>query len=421
LGLLFGVGPTDMRAMDRWLRELRSAPEEGAVRGGERQARAAFQLVSRDSTLRRAVTLEALALTGLWAAFFLLRRETGSPDRDADRIFEEWLYWVSAIGIATVSSLAVACVVDAKIDGVEGGLRLAFDEVRRRLPALLGWLLISIGVGLALGFGTRAVMQPLPSLLVAAVIWGVGSLFVVPAIALQDGGPLGFLLEALRLLRARWGRALAGLFVIGFVYGLVFIGCGFMLQVTAESHPRTTAEPVWTLGGPLLLVYLAYALMSATRGSFAVILARDALGDLPGEPPAVRPRRRSVTAFRRVVFGLALLCGLIVVAALFFGPRSSSRQTTSRTYVPAAPPSHVATNSPASFASPFRDPDAKRLRPGAPVLLAGRKIGRVYMVHIEPTVIEVFYEVDRRREPIVIHSRKKVAMQGGRAYMVVVP
>lgn len=269
------------------------------MRGGKRQARAALRLVNRDPTVKRLILLEALALTALWAAFFLLRRETGSFDREADRVFEAWLYWVSAIGITTVCSVAVACAVDAKIDGVEGDLRMALGEVRRRLPTLLCWWLISIGALIALGFGTRAVMRPLPAILVVAAVWGVGSLFVVPAIALQSGGPLESLGEALRFLRARWGRALAGLFVIGFLFGLAFIACGFLLRATAESHPRTTDEPLWRFGGPLLIFCLVYALMAATRGGFAVILARDALGDLPGEPPAANPRRRPTTILRR--------------------------------------------------------------------------------------------------------------------------
>ena len=407
--------------MDKWLRELRSAPDEGPVRGGERQARAAFRLVNRDPTIKRLMLLEALALTGLWVVFFLLRRETGSLDRDADRVFEAWLYWVSGIGIATVCSVAIACAVDAKIDGVEGDLRMAFADVRRRLPALLAWWLISIGGVVALAFAAGAVMQPLPAFLAIAVVWGVGSLFVVPAIALQSGGPLESLGEALRLLRLRWGRALAGLFVIGFLSGLVFLACGFMLRATAEVHPRSTDEPLWRFGGPLLIFYLAYALMAATRGSFAVILARDALGDLPGEPPAVKPRRRAVTIVRRVVFGaLALAVGLIVLGALFFH-RSNPQPTTPQTYVPATPPSQVATHSAASFAYPMRDPDARQLRPGAPVVLAGRTIGRVSMVHVErPPLVEVFYEVDPRREQTVIHSRMRVATGAGRAYLVVV-
>jgi hypothetical protein len=408
--------------MDKWLGELRSSPDEGAVRGGERQARAAFRLVSRDPVIRWLMLIEALVMTGLWVSFFLLRRETGSVDRHADRIFEQWLYWVVAAGIAAVISVAIACAVDAKIDGVEGNLRVAFGEVRRRLPAVLCWWLVSMGAALALGYGISAVMQPLPALLVLSVAWAVGTLFIAPAIALHDGGPLAPFGEAVRFLRARWGRALAGLFVIGFLFGLAFIASGVLFQATAESHPRTTGEPVWRFGLPLLVLYLVYVLMSATQGAFGVILARDALADLPGEPPTVKPRRRRATIVRRVAIGvLALLVGVIAVGLLLH-PRSNSRSTTSQTYVPATAPTHAVTYSAASFATPIREPQARQLRPGAPVVLAGKLIGRVSMVHIErPPLVEVFLEVDPHREDIVIHSLKKVRMRDGRAYLLIAP
>jgi hypothetical protein len=409
--------------MDQRLRELRSSPDEGAVRGGERQARAALRLVSRDPVIRRLILIEVLATTALWVSFFLLRRETGAIDRDADRIFEQWLYWAVAAGIAAVSSVAFASAVDAKIDGVEGDLRMAFGEVRRRLPAVLSWWLISMGAGLALSYAAGTVMRPALALLVLSVVWAVGTLFVAPAIALQDGGPLAPFGEALRFLRARWGRALAGLFLIGFLFGLAFIAALLVFQVTAESHPRTTGEPLWRFGLPLLLIYLVYVVMSATQGAFGVILARDALGDLPGEPPAVKPRRRAIIVVRRVVLGaLALAIGLIVVGMLFFRHGSNSRSTTTQTHVPPTPQTHAVTYSAANFATPIREPQARRLHPGAPVVLEGRLIGRVSMVHIErPPLVEVFFEFDPQREYTVIRSLKKVAIRDGRAYLVIVP
>jgi hypothetical protein len=288
--------------MDRGLMELRSAPGEGTGRGARRQLRAAFRLANRDPTVKRLMLFEALGLTGLWLAIYLTWK-SGSSAHTAGHVFEQWIYWTGGSGVATVSSVAIVCAVDAKIDGAEVGLRSALGEVRRRLPAILAWWIVSMAVALALAFGTRAVMSPVPALLVTAIIWAVVTFSVVPAIALGGGGALGWVGEAARLLRARWRRALAGLVVIGIVAGIAFIACGFALRATAVTHPRTTAESPWRVGGPLFLLYLAYALASATRGAFALILARDALGDLPGEPPAIEPRRRRRLSIRRIAFG----------------------------------------------------------------------------------------------------------------------
>lgn len=312
--------------MDARLRELRSPPGEGPLRSADRQVRAAFRLVNRDPAIRRLVLLETLALTGLWVAFFLLGRETGSLGREADRIFRQWLYWAASVGVSLIFSLAVACAVDMGINGVGGDLRMVLGEMRRRLPALLCWWLISMGGSVALSFGARAVARPGLAALAAAILWGVGSLFVVPAIALREGGPLEALGEALRLLRARWGRALVGVLVIGFFFGLACIACGFLLRATAAGHPRGAGESLWRIAGPLALLYVAYAWMNATREGFAVILARDVLGDLPGEPPVAKPRQRRSTTFRRVAIGvLALVIGLLVLGAIFGRHRSTSQ------------------------------------------------------------------------------------------------
>lgn len=409
--------------MDKRLGELRSSPDEGAVRGGERQARAAFGLVIRDPTIKRLMAIEALALTGLWVAFLLLARQTGSSGREGEGVPEQWLYWASAMGIATAGAVAFACAVDARIDGAEINLRLAFGEVRARLPAVLCWWLISMAVGAGLGYGTSAVMAALPALLVSLVIWGVATLFIVPAIALQDGGPLAPLGEAVRLLRARWGRGLVGLVAIGFLFGIAFIASGYLLLAVARTHPHGTGESLLRIGGPLLLLYLVYALMAATREAFAVILARDALDDLPGEPPTVEPRRRGIVVARRVALGaLVLAVGLIVVAAIFGHHHSSSRATTSRTYVPATPPPRPVIDSTVTFDATLHDPRARLLRRDAPVLLTGEPIGQVALTHVEgPSRVEVFFLAPAHFEDTVLRSRKKVAMRHGQASLVIVP
>jgi hypothetical protein len=314
--------------MDTSLMELGSPVGEGPVRGGERQARAAFRLVGRDRTVRWLMLIEALALTGLWVGFYLLRQKAGSGTREADRVFENWVYWILASGVATFCSVAVACAVDARIDGVEGGLRMAGDELRRRLPAVLGWWVISMAFVIGLGYGAEAVMRPLPALLAIGVVWGLGSLFVVPAIALHGGGPLAAVGEGLRLLRRRWGRALVGLIAIGFVAARAFIACGFLLRALLDGHGHGGELP-WRFVVPLLVLYLTYALTAATRGTFGVIVARDALDDLPGEPPAAKPRRRRTTIARRIVLAvLAVLVGLVVLAAIFGHHRSHDHGTT---------------------------------------------------------------------------------------------
>jgi hypothetical protein len=158
--------------------------------------------------------------------------------------------------------------------------------------------------------------------------------------------------------------------------------------------------------------------MNATREGFAVILARDALGDLPGEPPAPKPRRRRSTILRRVVAGVVILAvGLLVLGAILGRHRSNSE--------PTARPGGAVVVQPRRFVVHVEGPDATLLVTNAPVVLAGRTIGRVFMVDVErlpPRVprVAAAFRADPGLSPTLANSRVELAMRGGRAYLVVV-
>ncbi|MBS1886427.1 MAG: hypothetical protein JSU06_04485 [Actinobacteria bacterium] len=80
---------------------------------------------------------------------------------------------------------------------------------------------------------------------------------------------------------------------------------------------------------------------------------------------------------------------------------------------------------PGIFAAHVEDPDATLLVTDALVVLAGRTIGRVFMVEVErppprmPRVAAAF-RADPRLAPTLVAGRVELAMRGGRAYLVVV-
>jgi hypothetical protein len=174
--------------MESWLHELRSPPGEGPFRGASRQVSAGFKLLRRDRTILALTLLGALALSGIWIGFFSLERETGPLGREADQVFQHLLYGAAFVGVSLLLSLAVACVADVRIDGTDGDARLLAAEVRRRLPALLCWWLISICAWVGLGLAADAVMRPLVAMLAVALVWGIATFFVVPTIAIEDCG-----------------------------------------------------------------------------------------------------------------------------------------------------------------------------------------------------------------------------------------
>jgi hypothetical protein len=307
--------------MATWTSELRSSPDEGPIQGGERQARAAFRLVARTPTIPWLALIEASSAIGLWALIFVAHRGSDSF-HGIGGVVESWVYGLLGFGIFTVCSVAVTCAADARIDGVEGGVRLAFAEAWQRRRVLLCWWLISIAVTAGLGFAIRAATHSVLALVGVATLWGIVSVFVVPAIAIEGGGVLDSFRAALRFTRACWRRALPGLVVILLTFGVAEIAWLFVMNgIGFDRHPHARYEPLWRFGLPFLVLYVIYTLMSATRGTFTVILARDALDDLPGAPPAVKPRRPTVRKLRRIAFVVLGLVVLLIVVVAIVGPR----------------------------------------------------------------------------------------------------
>ena len=85
-----------------------------------------------------------------------------------------------------------------------------------RLPRILLWSLITTTVGLAL----RAIAERVPAggrllAMAGGAAWAAATYFVVPALALDDVGPVGAIRTSARTVRGRWGEAAVGAGGIG--------------------------------------------------------------------------------------------------------------------------------------------------------------------------------------------------------------
>jgi hypothetical protein len=202
--------------------------------------------------------------------------------------------------------------------------------------------------------------------------------------------------------------------MLGCFLFLTWVAAGFAMKAGADRYPRDHQEGLWIYFGALSLGYLGYAVTVAAREGFALILAREALGDLPGEPGAAKPQRRGWVIARRIALGILGLVVLLGVLGAIFGhgkqsePAAATRLRSER------------------FVAHVEDPNATLLVTDAPVVLEGKTIGRVFIVDVErppprmPRVAATF-RADPRYAPILSQSRFELAMRGGRAYLVVVP
>lgn len=149
------------------------------------------------------------------------------------------------------------------------------------LPALLGWAAIQTLVGWLLSMiqgngGDNIIVNIIRLVLasLAAVVWSVISFFVLPMIMLRGKGPISGIKESVGLIRATWGKQIAGgvrlggmVFLIAFLPALVLMGGGIFAMVADKV---ALGVPLVTLGVIVLLA--AQALISALRAVFSVAL-----------------------------------------------------------------------------------------------------------------------------------------------------
>ncbi len=118
-----------------------------------------------------------------------------------------------------------AAIVSGAVTGLTGGEATVggcLREATKRIHLILGWALVSATVGMALRLiEDRApkVGQFVAGLFGAA--WSIVSFLVVPALVVDNLGPIAALKESGRLLRKSWGEQLAGHFSFGLVFFLL--------------------------------------------------------------------------------------------------------------------------------------------------------------------------------------------------------
>ncbi len=126
------------------------------------------------------------------------------------------VYVILAV-ISTLATAVVTVLADAQLRGESLSLLAAVRLVRRRLPVLLGWSLVSATVGLVL----RVLEERLPlggrvASVFVGLAWSIVSLLVVPVLVLEGTNPFAATRTSGRLVKARWGETLVGSAAVGF-------------------------------------------------------------------------------------------------------------------------------------------------------------------------------------------------------------
>ncbi len=111
------------------------------------------------------------------------------------------------------------------IRGEEPTFGEVFNELRERLPHLLGWTAIAATVGIILNSIEN--QSDIIGKIVAGLIglsWTVTSFLVLPVLVIERKGPIESLKESAGMLKKSWGEQLIGHFSFGLIFAILLIG-----------------------------------------------------------------------------------------------------------------------------------------------------------------------------------------------------
>jgi hypothetical protein len=235
---------------------------------------------------RTALTLgvaQSVATTAISAAVFVLAGWTHAHNEAKLLLWGAIAYWPSMFA-GSFLGVALCAAAAAALDGRHLTLREALSVSVRRLGQIFVWSLLATGVGLLLE--QLAARVPFGGKLVtwlAGMAWSLGTLLVLPIIALDGCMADECVRRSARLVKERWGEGVTGSLAIG-AWGVVLaIPLAIVaVIVSAATHSRTATLAVYL---PALI--LVGSLAGTASRVFSVALYRFATsGTTDGPFPA---------------------------------------------------------------------------------------------------------------------------------------
>jgi len=148
---------------------------------------------------------------------------------------------------------------------VSDGFKIAFDHI----TTILGYAFISATVGLILrSISERSGIFGKIVVSILSFAWNLATFLVIPALVVENIGPIDAIKRSTSLLKKTWGEQIAGNLSIGLVFGLLMIGTVLLaipVFISISSLGSTPLVIVTAMGFVLTLVMLA--LISSTLGS----------------------------------------------------------------------------------------------------------------------------------------------------------
>jgi hypothetical protein len=181
--------------------------------------------------------------------------------------------------VSAFIGVGLAAAADGALRGqpvsLSDGLRVASGK----LGAITGWALINAILSIVLrALEMRSELASIAAALVGGA-WSVISLLAIPAIALEDAGPLEAIKRSTSLFKAHWGGRIVGMAAIGFgVFVLVMLpGIAVVVVgvlVLSDAGSAGVGAGAVLIGIGAILFAAGVILSGALQQIFAVVLYR---------------------------------------------------------------------------------------------------------------------------------------------------
>jgi hypothetical protein len=154
--------------------------------------------------------------------------------------------------VSTYCNVALLRMAQARFEGRHCTARQGFRAATRRLPAILGWSLLAVGVGALLDTIAERIPFAGPVLSwLGGVAWSLATMFAVPVLAIEDAGARRAAKRSVEIFRARWGEGLIGTFSIGFVSTLIVVP-GVVILMAGLAVGGAAGVALAVVGGAIL-------------------------------------------------------------------------------------------------------------------------------------------------------------------------
>ena len=190
--------------------------------------------------------------------------------------------------VTAFMAVGLVATADVIMRGAEEGFGYGLRTAMSHLGAISGWALINATLSLALGaLESRGAAGQIAGSLVGGA-WSVISLLAVPAIALEDAGPIQAIKRSASIFRERWAGQVTGMaaigglvFLLGVLPGVLLAILGFAVLSGGGGGGELAAGEVMIALG-VLIAAVALLISAALRQVFAAALYRYAT---TGEAP----------------------------------------------------------------------------------------------------------------------------------------